>query len=294
MRTRVLAVLTVAAGAAVLAGPGPLPVAGGMLLGFVLPGMALTGALFPGRTLSPVERTLLAPALSLGALVVAGLGIHLTGADLDRLSWTVATVGVTLVGLLVAVLRPRLSAAAPAGQEEAAPAGEALPVLPLSERDAEAVAEAHTIAMSVAPVEAAREPAATEQSPRLRLARQLLPLALVLAILGGASWLSFGTSRELYDTEVTALSAAPPGPVDSRGNRTVTVSATGLLAEDAPYTLTVTGTPGTAPSRRTITVGADGTWSENLSVPGDERTTVSLFRAGDTSAYRTLYISAAE
>ncbi|ROP34391.1 DUF1616 domain-containing protein [Couchioplanes caeruleus] len=294
MLTRVLAVLTVAAGAAVLAGPGPLPVAGGLLLGFVLPGMALTGALFSGRALSSVERTLLAPALSLGVLVVAGLAIHLTGADLDRLSWTLATAGVTLAALLVTVLRPGQAAVAPPAEEETAPAGATAPSLRLSAQDAEAAAEQHTIVMTVAPAGTELETAATEKSRRLRLVRQLLPLSLVLAILVGASWLSFGTSRELYDTAVTALSATPSGPVDSRGNRTVAVSATGLLAEDAPYTLTVTGTRGTAPSRLVVTVGADGTWSESLSLPGDQRITVNLFRAGDTTAYRTLHISAVE
>lgn len=292
MLTRILAVLTVAAGAAVLAGPAPLAVAGGLLLGFALPGMALTGALFTGRMLTSVERTLLAPALSLGVLIVAGLGIHLTGADLDRPAWTVATAGVTLVALLVAALRPRRAAVAPQPVEEEVAVAEATPAPRLSARDAEAVAEAHTIVMSVAPSEPVSEVTATEKAQRYRLARQLLPLALVLAILAGASWLSFGTSRALFDTPVTALSAAPSGPVDSQGNRVVAVSVRGLLDADAPYTLTVAGATGTPPTRRIIAVSADGTWSENLTMPGDQRMTVSLFRAGDTTAYRTLFISA--
>jgi hypothetical protein len=43
-----------------------------------------------------------------------------------------------------------------------------------------------------------------------------------------------------------------------------------------------------------IAPAGDGTWSESLTLPGDQRLTVSLLRAGDTGAFRTLFISAVE
>ncbi|MEV8503451.1 hypothetical protein AB0368_01325 [Actinoplanes sp. NPDC051475] len=293
--TRVVAGLTVAAAVAVLAGPKPLTVAGGLLLAFVLPGIAVTGALFSRRTLTAVERTVLAPALSMAVLVVAGLLIYLCRVPLDRLSWTLATGSLTLIALAVPLLLPKGALAAPAATEEQPrPVGERRSRIDLTPRDATVMAEARTIVMSVVPPEDEEQAAADEKAQRSRLVRQLLPLALVLAVLGGASWLSFGTSRETYETTVTALSAAPSGPVDASGNRVVAVSASGLVASDGPYTLTVRGTAGTTPTRRVIAPAGDGTWSEQLTLPGDQRMTVGLYRAGDTAAFRTLYISAVE
>ncbi|MGA5299025.1 hypothetical protein ACPCHT_03810 [Nucisporomicrobium flavum] len=292
---RILAAVTVAAGAAVLAGPLPLTVAGGLLLGFVLPGMALTGALFRGRELTAVERITLAPALSAAVLVVSGLVIHVCRLRLDRVSWTVATAAVTLLALLVPALLPRgVPAEAPAAEDEPGPAAAPPPRLQLAQRDVAVIAEARTVVMSVVPPEDEEHVAAEEKARRGRLVRQLLPLVLVLAVLGGASWLSFGTSRETFETTVTALSAAPSGPVDSAGNRTVPVSVSGLVRADGPYTLAVTGPTGASVARRLISVTGEGTWTESLTLPGAQRLTVTLFRAGETSPYRTLYISAVE
>ena len=113
-------------------------------------------------------------------------------------------------------------------------------------------------------------------------------------MLGGASWLSFDTSRETHDMVVTALSAAPPGRVDAAGHHLVRISASGLLAADGPYTLRVTGPGGSVTVRRTVAVTGDGSWSETLSLPGAQRMTVSLYRWGDLTAYRTLFISAVD
>ncbi|MEV4640917.1 hypothetical protein AB0J80_26615 [Actinoplanes sp. NPDC049548] len=293
--TRIVAGLTLAAGVAVLAGPKPLAVAGGLLLAFVLPGMAVTGALFRRRTLTAIERVLLAPALSMAVLIVAGLAIHLCRLPLDRVSWAVATGGLTLLALGVPLVLSKGVAAAPtAEEEESRPVGERRARIDLTPRDAVVMAEARTIVMSVVPPEDEQQAAVDEKAQRSRLVRQLLPLVLVLAVLGGASWLSFGTSRATYETTVTALSAAPSGPVDALGNRVVAVSASGLVAADGPYRLTVSGAGGTTPTRRVIAPSGDGTWSENLTLPGDQRLTVSLYRFGDTGAFRTLYISAVE
>jgi hypothetical protein len=280
LMSRGTAALAVVSGAAVLYAPRPLAVACGLLLGFVLPGLALLEVLFRRRALTTVERAVLTPALSMGVLIVAGLLIHVTGLPIDRLAWTVATVVVTVAAVITAPLLPARRVRAV--QTVGAPAA---PPPPLDE-----VADAHTIVMSVVPV----APVAGEEQTRRRLLRQLLPLVVVAAVLGGASWLSFATSRDTHHTVVTALSAAPPGPVDSAGNRTVRVSATGLLAADGPYTIRVTGPAGTATVERTVAVTGDGSWSETLSLPGTRRLTVNLYRSGDTTAYRTLFISAVD
>jgi hypothetical protein len=287
-QARIIAASAVAAGAAVLFAPLPLAVIGGLLLGFVLPGMALLGVLFGRRVLSSVERMVLTPALSMGVLIVAGLAIHVIGLRIDRLAWTVATVAVTLVAVVAAWLLQR-----PAGDRAAdlrRRVGEETVRIALG-----GMAEVNTVVMSIVPAtrEADEQAAAQEQARRRRLLRQFLPLVVVAAVLGGASWLSFQTSRSTHNTVVTALSAEPSGPVTNQ-NRTVRLSASGLLAADGPYTVRVTGTAGTTTLERTVAVTGSGTWTEALSLPGAQRLTVSLYRAGDATAYRTLFISAVD
>lgn len=298
--TRIGAALAAASAAAVLAGPVPLAVAGGLLLAFVLPGWALLGVFFRRRDLTAVERTVLTPALSMGVVILAGLAVNLVGLPINRVAWASATAGVTLVALLAAALwpgRPRVAEAT--GPADPRPVGEKLTRIEVGERTVRlpdrAVGESATVVMTVVPAtpEDEQETALEGKARRRRLIRQLLPLVLVGAILGGASWLSFGTSEATYDAAVTALSAAPPGPVGADGNRTVRVSATGLVPSDGPYTVTLSGS-GATTVRRTVSVGGDRTWAETMAMPADTRITVRLYRAGDATAYRTLAISAVD
>ncbi|HEY7272976.1 MAG TPA: hypothetical protein VH502_09600 [Actinoplanes sp.] len=263
---RILAGVTAAAGIAVLTGPRAMAVVAGLLLGFVLPGLALTAALFRGRVLMLVERSVLAPALSLAVLVVAGLVAYVAGLRLDRPVWTAATVGVTLCALLVpGVPLPRRQGP---------------PVVPLL------AGERRSTGGSLPPLRV------TRPLPVRRLARQLMPMAVVVAMLGGAAWLSLSSARRGYDVTVTALSAAPPGAVDAAGQRSVAVRATGLVPADGPYALVVSAPDGTATERRTV-VPTGSSWTGRLTV-GADRTTVGLYRAGDTTAYRTVYIAAVQ
>jgi len=316
---RYYALLTVAAGAAVLFGPQALALAGGLLLALVLPGMAVTEGLLRGRKLARVERMVLAPAMSLAVLVVAGLLVSLCGFRLEKVAWWSATVGMTLMGLALATLprawgtlaarfgtyllaedddddAPKKPAApAPASPEPAgaqtgdiAPRGRedtlVLPAIVLEEQARAKVAEQ------------AEKPAKPEPKPARpprRLVWQAAPLLLVVALLGGASWLSYTSSKNGYEPPTTALTAAPSGPVDSAGTRAVAVTATGLSAAQGPYTLVATGSEGST-LKRTIEVAGNGDWAQSLSLPAGQRITVNLYRAGDSTAYRTLYISAVE
>ncbi|GAA2582929.1 hypothetical protein GCM10010435_70860 [Winogradskya consettensis] len=345
--TRIVWAATTLSALAVLLGPQPLPIIGGLLLGLVLPGTALTGALLRDRTLTVVERVTLAPALSMAVLVIAGLVIYLCRLPLDRVTWTAATAGVTIAALIAALIPSRSPAGSPitpgssgpdsAGRDSSGPgssgratsgSGSAASELASSGHASSGHAssghassgaaaagsagggaagnsprprvvaaeptmtEAHTIVMQVVPPTTEERLAAEYRVKRNRLIKQSLPLLLVAAILGGASWLSFHTSRETYKTTVTALSAEPAGAVASDGNRTVVVSASGLLDEDAPYKVTVNPVAASTKASRTITASAAGTWRETLTIPGDERVTISLYRSGDTTAYRTISISA--
>ncbi|HET6529193.1 MAG TPA: hypothetical protein VFH03_01050 [Actinoplanes sp.] len=257
------AAATVLAGAGVLAGPAVTAALGGMLLGFVLPGLALTGLLFRRRTLTAVDRTVLAPALSRAVLIVSGLILYVAGVRLDRTAWTLAAAGTTLAVLAAGAVSGRLRPATE-DQQPGPPPGPFAPWAPKQR-------------VTAAP-----------------LARQLAPMMLVLALLAGAGYLSHLSSAYSYDVTVTTLSAVPPGPADGSGRRVVRLSASGLLAEDGPYTVAVTGPDGTRLAERTVPVPDSGSWQANLRLPAADRLTVRLFRAGDTVAYRTLLIAAAE
>jgi len=332
---RYLALLTIACGAAVLFGPQPLAVVGGLLLALVLPGLAVSETVLRGRKLARVERVVLAPALSLAVLVIAGLMVYATGFRLEKVAWTSATVGVSLLGLFGATLPkawamvaarfgayliaeddddeapkkvPVAAAAAPAAAPREAP-GPALPplpavtetghIMPAQPKDQTLVIPAVMLEEQARAKVAKQAEQPAKETPKptkppRRLVWQAAPLLLVVALLGGASWMSYASSVKSYQTTVTALSAAPSGPVNSAGTRAVAVTASGLVASEGPYRLVATGSTGTTLLSRTIEVTAKGTWMQSLTLPGSQRVTLNLYRSADSTAYRTLYISAVE
>ena len=298
MRVSPAAVPVVAAlsGAAVLAGPGWLAVPCGLLLGFVLPGLALTPALFRGRApsrraLDGLERAVLAPALSLAVLVSAGLIVYAAGYALNRVSWTAATVGVTLVAWPAAgLLRAGAFARLVRRLRRRTPGR-------LSRRRARSrsTTRRRVVRGRTRRVRHLTPPTHESPVPPGRFARQLVPMVLVLAILGFAGRLSFADARRAAEVTVTALSATPPSPIapehrTAQLTRTVQVNASGLVAAEGPYSLLITA-PHQDIFRRPVAAARDGTWSAYLPL-SPERTTISLYRGADTTAYRTVYVAA--
>jgi hypothetical protein len=274
------AVVTVAAGAGVLAGPAATAVIGGMLLAFVLPGLALTALIFRYRRLTAVERTVLAPALSLAVLVIAGLVLYVAGFPLDRTSWTLAAAGTTLAVLALKAVPERVWQ----GEEEDDDAEAPTRIIPVVRDGDRPPAPPGPFA-----------PWSPKQRVRaVQLVRQLAPMLLVAALLAGAGYLSLISSQHSYDVTVTTLAAAPPAPADASGQRDVAVSASGLVAADGPYTVVVSRPDGTRLAERTVAVTGSGSWQATLRLPATDRLTVGLFRAGDTVAFRTLYLAAEE
>jgi len=277
-----LAGLTVAAGIGVLTGPGVGAVVGGLLLAFGLPGMALTTALFRERiAITSVERIMLVPALSLATLVLGGLTAWCGGLPLHRVTWLAISGLVTLVALATTVIWPvqvpvRTVTAAAARAKLPTP-GDSTLILPVFlDRQGQFEPEPLSRWRRLVPA-----------SP----ARTLLPLALSVALLAGAGWYSVSTSVRTHDLTVTALSAAPTTVADDVGDRTVAVTATGLEV-GAAYAIEVVGPTGDVSVRHQLTPDDRGTWTGHVSVPGGERTTIGLYRAGDATAYRTVIIAA--
>lgn len=259
-----VAAATTAAAAGVSVGPTAVAVPAGILLAFALPGLALTAAAFRGRDLSTAERVILAPALSLALIVIGGLVLQAAGIGLERVSWTAATAGVTLVALVVAAspVRPRTAEPPPAE-----------PVTTATQPDTD------------------DGPGADDAGRRFQL--RLLPLVLAAVMLGAAGWFSFDNARDNATRTVTAMSVVRERPAANPQQRIVTIIVTGLIAADAPYTLVATGQGDSKVALRTI-YGAGGTWTGDLTVPGRDRISVNLFRSGQpAAAYRTVLLSPA-
>jgi hypothetical protein len=288
VRSRVLPLLagigTVAAAAGVLAGPSPAAIAGGILLGFALPGYAFTELLSRRRTLIPVERAVLAPALSLATVIICGLLLNAARIPLDRTSWTFAAAGVTLVVLALTAVPTR--ARRDAGGEPVEAATEVIPVTRDGDPGAPPTRTPRALPGPFAPWSAGH-PVDVRRSMR-----RLVPMIMVVAVLTGAGYLSFASSRASYDVTVTTLSAAPPGAVNAAGNRVVEVTASGLVVASGPYDLLVTDRAGTEVLKRAVPADAGGNWTARLTLPATGRLTLRLFRAGDTTAYRTLLLAA--
>ena len=262
------AVATVLCAAGAMIGPAALAVPGGLLLAFLLPGLALTDLIFRYRVLSAVERTVLAPALSMATMIVAGLGLYVAGFTLDRISWTLGTAGITLAVLALKAVPERVWQGEEEGTEPVQVVRPPMPPGPFA-----------TSAYGL-------------RVDRRRLFTQVLPLVLVLGLLGGAGWLSYAGSHSSYRVTVTALSAAPPGAVTAAGTRQLEVTASGLVAADGPYTVVVTDPNGTRTSTLAVPAGSR-TFTAALTIPAESRMTVGLFRAGDNTPYRTVVIAAA-
>ena len=112
MRARHLDLVVVAAiaviGATVVLtsfGGGVLRVAVGLPLALMLPGYALTAALFPGASVGLPERVTLTLGVSLATLVVVGVALNATPQGLTPVSWSLVLAAVTLAAALIAVRR---------------------------------------------------------------------------------------------------------------------------------------------------------------------------------------------
>lgn len=274
-----LSVLTFLAILGSLTSPSPLSYVAGIGLAFLLPGAALTALLFRNRgSLSGMERFTLIPALSLATLVLGGLLAWLVGVSLERSAWLAISSGVTFAALLVSIVKP-----VPHPVRDAANLSDPRVRLP--------TAKDHTL---VLPVDLDRggsgEP---EKPPTSRLvARVILPFGLVALMLGGAGWLSYTSSRDAHDDLVTTLSASPPDLPDAQGRRQVRVTATGLGANSAAYSLVVTA-ENVPEQRMQVQANPEGTWETDLVVPGSARVTINLLRQGDANPYRTVVIAVA-
>lgn len=253
----------------VLAAIPVIDVIAGLALALILPGYALAGLLFDtgwigrrgGRSLRRVERIVLVPALSLAVLVLGGLLLYAVHIRLTAASWAVLAGLVTAVAALVGPPRFRrassTAAAAPPGRQRA-----------------------------------------------LRW-RWVVPALMSGLLLAGAGWVSLASAAtqersvpvtELSMLQTATISGAPAGVTNPSGvaGRRLSIDVSTRNAPSARYLLVLTGSNGYRVTL-TPTVGRDGEWQRDVTVPANVmsvggRITAVLYRGGTGTPYRTVFV----
>jgi hypothetical protein len=100
--------------------------------------------------------------------------------------------------------------------------------------------------------------------------------------LGGAGWLSLHSAARLSADTVTALSVLPVRTGAPSG-RTFEVAVTGVPAGDR-FLLRITATDYAV----VLPVSGGDGWHQRVSVPGNGRVALALYRVGATSPYRSV------
>jgi hypothetical protein len=130
--------------------------------------------------------------------------------------------------------------------------------------------------------------ASAEVRARLRVvARAAVPLAVAVTLLVGAGWLSMRSALTRDDKPVTALSAVVTG-TDPAGRRTVLVDVTSGEPGQTAFDVRVSGPDGYR-SEVDARLGRGAHWTHTVDIPAGT-VTIGLFRAGDASAYRTVFL----
>jgi hypothetical protein len=238
-----------------------LTVVAGLALAFVLPGYALTRALFTGRQLARLERIVLIPALSLAVLVVGGLLLYVARIKLTMPAWALLAGGVTVAAAAGAYARRAYA------------------------RDAHA---------SGARGDDVRVQSASMRSPSRRTARRglavhwIAPALAALLLLGGAGWISLqSASQQRKSVAVTELSMLPTSGSPDLASQRVSIAIENQNMSGGNYRLVLTGPDGFraafAPE-----LGRDGTWRHAVTVPIGGRVVADLFRNGVSAPYRSV------
>jgi uncharacterized membrane protein len=234
----------------------PVRWAAGLLLAFVLPGFAATGALFHGRSLSRVERTVLAPALSLAVLVLGGLLVYALGLRLTAGTWGGLTALATVVSAGVGYLRWLRS------DRGAAPA-----------------------------VGASAGDAPAPPAGRRQVALKLASLLVAAGLLAGAFATAWRSAVDQGGTAFTALSivqADDANPNDAL--RPVSIAVDSHETEQTQYLMRVRGAQGVL-RQFSLSLGPGEVWKTEIQVPIPEKITVELFKGAGNTPYRTVFLS---
>jgi hypothetical protein len=121
-------------------------------------------------------------------------------------------------------------------------------------------------------------------------ARWLVPALIAALLLGGAGWISLHTAAVARNSvAVTALSMLPTDPTATGPTRAVAIDITTENAPIAGYRLAVSA-PGNYHVVFQPNPGRDGHWRHAVTVRAAGRVTADLYRTGDTTPYRSVFL----
>ncbi|GAA5181291.1 hypothetical protein GCM10023322_15570 [Rugosimonospora acidiphila] len=292
---------------------GPARVVAGLLLVFVLPGVAGNLALFPDTGTgagagadsarpSRLERVVLVPALSLAVPVIGGVLLDVVGLHLTAGTWGGLGALTTVVLAGVGYLRGRHGLGAPAGQRPGDLSAAATQVItaqatriPPGTTQAVRTQAIKTQAVSA---QASTTQAVTTQAVRppegrwsRRTALRLAPLGLAVVVLAGAAYIGLHSANLQRREAFTALSMLPDDDPNSTDQvRPVTLSVDCHEVEQTRYTVQVQEGDADGP-RYQVSLAPGEVWKQDLNVPISDRVTANLFKGDGTTPYRTVFVS---
>ncbi len=228
----------------------------GVVLLILLPGYAAMRALFAARELEPAESAAVTLGLGIALAVCGGLILNVTPSGLTAPSWAVYLAAFTVVASAIAIVR-----------------------------GSRATSAATTAAMAAATAMSADAPG------RRRPSRDQVAMLVLAAIVAAAALFVArdGANHQQYPG-FTQLWMLPDEP----GSVTVGVRDVEGDAQTYRLELTVDGQPFSVPS--SVALIDQQSWQETVAVgtpPSGKRVLVQadLFRASDTVAYRTVYVT---
>ncbi|MEV4757067.1 hypothetical protein AB0J86_18410 [Micromonospora sp. NPDC049559] len=123
-----------------------------------------------------------------------------------------------------------------------------------------------------------------------RAVLRLVPLALAAVLLAGTGWYALDGARHQPTEPFTALEMVPAFATETPGpTRTVSLGLRCEERAETDYVLVVRGEGGFSTTLRTRLRPATN-WARRVQVPSTGRVTVELYRAGDTTPYRTVFL----
>jgi Protein of unknown function (DUF1616) len=288
----ITAAIAVTTTALVLLSVPVLSVVAGLALAFVLPGYALTLALFTGRQLARLERIVLTPALSLAVLVIGGLLLYVARIQLTMPAWALLAGGVTVAAAAVTYVRVRAGyvdtpggAGSVVAQEMPAPVVPSAPVV----SSAPGVSSASGVSSPRQRAMSSDSTASSDSTGRRRMVvRWVAPALAALLLLGGASWISLhSAAQQRSSVAVTELSILPTAGAPDLSSQRVSIAIDNQDASGGNYRLVLRGPDGYRASFAPG-LGRDGNWHYKIDVPIGGRVVADLFRDGAPTPYRSV------
>jgi uncharacterized protein DUF1616 len=120
--------------------------------------------------------------------------------------------------------------------------------------------------------------------------RWVVPAMIGALLLTSAGWISLRSATAQRDAvAVTGLSMVLVNPAGTDPTRILAIDVTAIHSPRSAYRLVINGPDA---FRMTVTpdVGPDGAWRRDIAVPSDGRVTADLYRAGDATPYRSVFV----